>query len=70
MERAAAHRPERRSVDEPDDVRQRREIAQFQILVTRNVVRLADGGEHFRLLDGVDAEIGFEIQVQIQHVVG
>ena len=55
-------------VHEPDHVRQRRVVAQLAVLVARDVVDLADGGEHLRLLDGVDAEVGFEVEVQIQHV--
>ena len=56
-------------VHEPDDMRQRRIVAQLAVLVARDVVDLADGGEHLRLLDGVDAEVGFEIEVEIQHVL-
>ena len=55
-------------IHELDHVRQRRIVAQLAVLVARNVVDLADGREHLRLLDGVDAEVGFEIEVQIQHV--
>ena len=58
------------SYHEPDDVRQRRKVAQLEILVARNVVDLADGSEHLRLLDGVDAEVGFQIEIEIQHVLG
>ena len=57
-------------VHEPDYVSQRRIVAQLAVLIARDVVDLADGGEHFRLLDGVNAEIGFEIQIQVQHVSG
>ena len=56
-------------VHEPDDVRQRGIVAQLPVLVARDVVDLADGGEHLRLLHGVNAEIGFEIEVQVQHVL-
>ena len=28
----------------------------------------ADGGEHLGLLDGVDAEVGFEVEIGVQHV--
>ena len=49
-------------------MRQGRIVAQLAVLVARNVVDLADGREHLRLLDGVDAEVGFEVEVQIQHV--
>ena len=43
-------------------------VAQLEGIVARNVVGRTDGGEHFRLFDRVDAEIGLEIQVRIQHV--
>ena len=43
-------------------------VAQFAILIARNVIDLADGSEHFRLFDSVDAEVGFEIEIQVQHV--
>ena len=57
-------------VDELDHARQGREIAQLQVRVARDVVGLADGGEHLGLLDGVDAEIGFQVEIEIQHVLG
>ena len=40
----------------------------LRFVIARNVVGLANAGEHLRLLDRVDAEIRFEIQIQIQHV--
>ena len=55
---------------EADDMRQRRIVAQFKVLIEWNVVELADCGDHLRLLHGIDAEIGFQIQVQIEHVLG
>ena len=55
-------------IHEPDHVRQSRVVAQLAVLVARNVVDLADGGEHLRLFDGVNPEVGFEIEIQIQHV--
>ena len=54
--------------DEADDVRQCGIVAQLPVLIARNVVDLADGREHFGLFDGVDAEVSFEIEIQIQHV--
>ena len=66
-----AHRPGRALlVHEPDHVRQGGEVAQLAVLIARNVVDLADRREHFRLFDGVDTEVGFEIQFQVQHVFG
>ena len=43
-------------------------VAQLAILVTRNVVYLPDSREHFRLLDRVDPEIRFQIQIEIEHI--
>ena len=43
-------------------------IAQLPVLVARNLVSLADGGKDLRLLNCVDAQIGFEIKIQIEHV--
>ena len=56
-------------VHEPNHMRQGRIVAQLAVLVARNVVDLADGREHFCLLDGVHAEIGFQIEIDIQHVL-
>ncbi len=58
------------SIDEANHVRQRGIVAQLAVLVARNVVDLANGREHFRLLDGVDAEVGFEIEIEVEHVGG
>ncbi len=55
-------------IHEPDHVRQCGIVSQFAILVAWNAVDLADGREHFRLFDGVNPEIGFEIEIQVQHV--
>ena len=49
---------------------QRGVIAQLAILIARNVVCGSDCGKHLRLLHGVDAEIRFEVQIEIQHVFG
>ena len=54
---------------ELNHVRQRWEVAQLEVLIARNVVGRADGGKHLRLLDGVNPEVGFEIEVQVQHVL-
>ncbi len=45
-------------------------VAQLQILVTRDVVDASDGGEQLRLLHGVNAKIGFQVEIEIQHVLG
>jgi hypothetical protein len=52
---------------EADDMGQSGIIAQLDVLVARDAVGPADGGEQLGLLDGVDAEIGFQIQFQVQH---
>ena len=49
-------------------MRQRREIAQLQIVFARNVIRGTDGRKHFRLLHRVDPEIRFQIQIEIEHI--
>ena len=52
------------------DVAQGREVAQLEVVVAFELVVLAHGGEHFGLLDGVDAEVGFEVEVGVQQVGG
>ena len=49
-------------------MRQSWEIAQLAVFVARNVVDLADGGKHLCLLDRIDAQVRFQIQIQIEHV--
>ncbi|HXP46779.1 MAG TPA: hypothetical protein VN810_05845, partial [Terriglobales bacterium] len=46
------------------------EVTQLEILVTRNPVRGADGSKHLSLLDGVNAEIRFQVEIEVQHVLG
>ena len=53
---------------ELNDVRQRREIAQLEIRIARDVEGRAHRGEHLRLFHGVDAEVGFQVEIQVQHV--
>ena len=53
---------------ELNHVSQGGEVAQLEILVARNVVRRSHGREHLCLFDGVDAEVCFEVEIQIQHV--
>ena len=52
------------ALGEPDHVGQRGEIAQLEIGIASDSVGLPDGGKHLRLLDGIDAQVCFEIQVQ------
>ena len=46
------------------------EVAQFEVGVAVDVEVVADGGEQFGLFDGVDAEVGFEVEVDVEHVGG
>ena len=55
-------------VDEGDDVVEGGVVAQLERVVAFDVVGLADGGEHLGLLDGVDAEVGFEVEVEVEQV--
>ena len=56
--------------DEADDVAQGGVVAQAEVVVAGDAVALADGGEHLGLFDGVDAEVGFEVEVGVEHVGG
>ena len=48
---------------------QGRIVAELAVFIARNAVDLANRREQFRLLDGVDSEVGLEIEVQVQHVL-
>ena len=56
--------------DEAEDVVEGRVVAELELVVAFDAVFLADGGEQFGLLDGVDAEVGFEVEVEGQHLGG
>ena len=56
--------------DEADHVLEGGEVAQLQVVVAGDAVGLAHGGEQLGLLDRVDAEVGFEIEVEVEHVLG
>ena len=45
-----------------------REFSQLELIVAGNVVRLSHRGKGLGLLDGVDPEVGLEIELQIEHV--
>ncbi len=45
-----------------------RVVAELEFVVAFDVVGGADGGEEFGLFDGVDAEVGFEVEVEVEHV--
>ena len=53
-------------VDEADDVVEGRVVAELEGVVAFDAVDLADGGEQFGLFDGVDAEVGFEVEVHVE----
>src|SRR5271165_1689598 len=45
-------------------------VAQFEVVVAGDAVVLADGGEDFGLFDGVDAEVGLQVEVDVEQVGG
>ena len=57
-------------VDEGDDVAQGRVVAQGEAVVAFDVVGGSDGGEGLGLFDGVDAQVGFQVEVQVEQVGG
>ena len=57
-----------RSWTKRSDVVQGGIVPQLQRVVALDPVFLADGREQLRLLDGVDAEVGFEVEVHGQHL--
>ncbi len=56
--------------DELGDVVEGGVVAEFEVVVAGDVLGFADGGEDFGLLDGVDAQVGFEVEVGVQEVGG
>ena len=57
-------------VDEADDVREGWKVTQLEIRLAGDIVGLAHRGKDFGLLDGVDAEVGFEVEIEVKHVDG
>ena len=57
-------------VHEADYVSNGGVVAQFDLIVTGDAVGFTDRRKYFRLLDRVDTQVGFEIQIQIEHVDG
>src|SRR3989304_6136884 len=49
--------------DELDHVAERRVVAQLEVVLARDAVFLPHAREDLRLLDGVDAEVGLEVEV-------
>ena len=60
--------PTRAVADESDDVVEGWVVAQFDVVVAGDVEGFPDAGEDFGLLDGVDAEVGLEVEFQVEHV--
>ncbi len=54
--------------DEADDRGEGGVVAQGEVVVAFDAVFLADGGEGFGLFDGVDAEVGFEVEFGVEHL--
>ena len=54
--------------DEADDVVEGGVVAELELVVAFDAVGFADGGEEFGLFDGVDAEVGFEVEIEIEHL--
>ena len=44
---------------------ERREIAQLDCVVTHDAISFADRSKHFRLLDCIDAQVCFEIKIEV-----
>ena len=56
--------------DPADDVGEGGEVAQFEVVVAGDAVVLADGGEDLGLFDGVHAEVGFQVEVDVEQLGG
>ena len=56
--------------DEGDDVGEGGVVAELELVVAFDAEAFADLGEDLGLLDGVDAEVGFEVEVEVEHVGG
>ncbi len=54
---------------ETDDGFQGRVVAQLQVVATRDVECLPDGQEGLGLFDRVDAEVGFHVQIEVEHLL-
>jgi hypothetical protein len=53
---------------EADDRAEGRVVAQLQVVAAGDVERVADGLERLGLLDRVDAQVGFHVQVEVEHL--
>ena len=45
-------------------------VAELELVVAFDAEAFADEGEDLGLFDGVDAEVGFEVEVEVEHVGG
>ena len=45
-------------------------VFKLDAFLTRNLILFAHNGEEFRLFDRINAQVGFHVQVQIQHIFG
>ena len=66
--RSGSHQVRSFVADEADDVVEGGVVAEGEVVVAFDGVFLADGGERFGLFDGVDAEVGFQVEVEVEHV--
>ena len=55
-------------MDKADDLGQRVIVAQLEVVAARDVICLADGGKYLGLLDRVDAQVGLDVQLEVEHV--
>ena len=55
-------------MDKGDDLGQGVIVAQLDVIAARDVIGLADGGKDLGLLDGVDAQVGLEVEVEVEHI--
>jgi hypothetical protein len=54
---------------EADHLFERVVVAQVEVVAARDVEGLAQGDEGFGLLDCIDAQVGLQVEVQLQHLL-
>ena len=54
--------------DKPDNVVERRIVAQLQRIITLDPIRLTNRREHLRLLDRIDPQIRLEIEIHVKQI--
>ena len=57
-------------MDKADNGRQRRVIAQAQVVLARDVEGAANGLEGLGLLDGVNAQVSLQVEIEVEHLDG